>query len=151
MSVILDALASSSQDCMVSTSEYKPLLLTFLQRSSPRRPANEKRRFSRRRRRAMGSWPSGNAVWNDPCSFTSHRKAHHSCRGYIGDSEATDQTFAEGWIKTGDILKMDENQNFWVTDRLKEVLESLLPSKVIHKIWLTTDYHELDDQVQRVR
>lgn len=99
----------------------------------------------------MGSWPSGNAVCNDPCSFTFHRGAHHSCRGYIGDSEATDRTFAEGWIKTGDILKMDENQNFWVTDRLKEVLESLLPSEVIHQIELTTDYYELDDQVQRVR
>lgn len=78
----------------------------------------------------MGSWPSSNAVWNDLFSFTSHRDAHHSYRGYIGDNEATDQTFAEGWIKTGDILKMDENQNFWVTDRLKEVLDSLLRLKL---------------------
>lgn len=48
--------------------------------------------------------------------------ANNSCRGYINDSEATAKTFTEdGWVKSGDILKMDENQNFWVTDRLKEV------------------------------
>ncbi|KAJ5679594.1 amp dependent CoA ligase [Penicillium macrosclerotiorum] len=43
--------------------------------------------------------------------------------GYVGDSEATQKTFSEGWIRTGDILKMDENQNFWVTDRLKEMIK----------------------------
>ncbi|KAL2820971.1 amp dependent CoA ligase [Aspergillus cavernicola] len=43
--------------------------------------------------------------------------------GYVSDSEATNQTFSEGWIKTGDILKIDERQNFWVTDRLKEMIK----------------------------
>lgn len=48
--------------------------------------------------------------------------ANNICRGYINDREATAKTFTEdGWVKSGDILKMDENQNFWVTDRLKEV------------------------------
>ncbi|KAJ5974292.1 amp dependent CoA ligase [Penicillium waksmanii] len=43
--------------------------------------------------------------------------------GYVSDREATSQTFSEGWIRTGDILKIDENQNFWVTDRLKEMIK----------------------------
>ncbi|KAJ5785294.1 AMP dependent CoA ligase [Penicillium pulvis] len=44
--------------------------------------------------------------------------------GYINDSEATAKTFTEdGWVKSGDILKVDENQNFWVTDRLKEMIK----------------------------
>ncbi|KAJ6095922.1 AMP dependent CoA ligase [Penicillium sp. IBT 16267x] len=44
--------------------------------------------------------------------------------GYINDSEATAKTFSnDGWIKSGDILKIDENQNFWVTDRLKEMIK----------------------------
>ncbi|KAL6237274.1 hypothetical protein BDW75DRAFT_204683 [Aspergillus navahoensis] len=43
--------------------------------------------------------------------------------GYVGDSGATAQTFSDGWIRTGDILKMDEHQNFWVTDRLKEMIK----------------------------
>ncbi|KAE8146281.1 amp dependent CoA ligase [Aspergillus avenaceus] len=43
--------------------------------------------------------------------------------GYVGDSEATNRTFEEGWLKTGDIMKIDERQNFWVTDRLKEMIK----------------------------
>jgi long-subunit acyl-CoA synthetase (AMP-forming) len=42
-------------------------------------------------------------------------------RGYINNPEATAATFSEGWLRTGDIMRMDEDQNFWVTDRLKEV------------------------------
>lgn len=42
-------------------------------------------------------------------------------RGYVNDPVATDKTFTDGWIRSGDILRMDKNQNFWVTDRLKEV------------------------------
>ncbi|KAJ5953492.1 AMP dependent CoA ligase [Penicillium verhagenii] len=46
--------------------------------------------------------------------------------GYINDNEATEKTFTDGWVKSGDILRMDENQNFWVTDRLIEVAPSEL-------------------------
>jgi long-subunit acyl-CoA synthetase (AMP-forming) len=49
-------------------------------------------------------------------------------RGYVGDSKATAQEFSEGWLRTGDILTIDEKQNFWVTDRLKEVCLFFLPS-----------------------
>ncbi|OQD78984.1 hypothetical protein PENANT_c068G06345 [Penicillium antarcticum] len=41
--------------------------------------------------------------------------------GYVNDPEATVKTFTDGWIRSGDILKMDKNQDFWVTDRFKEV------------------------------
>ncbi|KAL2856841.1 amp dependent CoA ligase [Aspergillus pseudodeflectus] len=43
--------------------------------------------------------------------------------GYVGDSQATAQEFSEGWLRTGDILTIDEKQNFWVTDRLKEMIK----------------------------
>lgn len=43
--------------------------------------------------------------------------------GYVGDKEATEHTFSDGWLRTGDILKVDEHQNFWVTDRLKEMIK----------------------------
>ncbi|KAJ5726785.1 AMP dependent CoA ligase [Penicillium malachiteum] len=43
--------------------------------------------------------------------------------GYVNDSEATKKTFTDGWMRSGDILKIDENQNFWVTDRLKEMIK----------------------------
>ncbi|KAH8696555.1 putative amp dependent CoA ligase [Talaromyces proteolyticus] len=43
--------------------------------------------------------------------------------GYAGDKAATEQTFSGGWLRTGDILKIDDRQNFWVTDRLKEMIK----------------------------
>ncbi|KAL4861976.1 hypothetical protein BDV12DRAFT_179558 [Aspergillus spectabilis] len=43
--------------------------------------------------------------------------------GYVGDRKATEQTFSDGWLRTGDILTIDERQNFWVTDRLKEMIK----------------------------
>jgi acyl-coenzyme A synthetase/AMP-(fatty) acid ligase len=52
-------------------------------------------------------------------------------RGYINNTEATAATFSEGWLRTGDIMRMDEDQNFWVTDRLKEVRYTLsIPSMI---------------------
>ncbi|KUL85372.1 hypothetical protein ZTR_06972 [Talaromyces verruculosus] len=42
---------------------------------------------------------------------------------YVADKAATEQTFSDGWLRTGDILRVDENQNFWVTDRLKEMIK----------------------------
>ncbi|KAJ0422748.1 hypothetical protein BJY00DRAFT_322321 [Aspergillus carlsbadensis] len=43
--------------------------------------------------------------------------------GYINNPEATAATFSDGWLRTGDIMRMDEDNNFWVTDRLKEMIK----------------------------
>lgn len=44
------------------------------------------------------------------------------CRGYINDAPATAATFSsDGWLRTGDIMRVDADGDFWVTDRLKEV------------------------------
>jgi acyl-CoA synthetase (AMP-forming)/AMP-acid ligase II len=44
--------------------------------------------------------------------------------GYVGDAKATAETFAPGqWLRTGDIMLRDANDNFWVTDRLKEMIK----------------------------
>ncbi|KAL2850620.1 hypothetical protein BJY01DRAFT_261525, partial [Aspergillus pseudoustus] len=50
--------------------------------------------------------------------------------GYVNNPEATAATFSEGWLRTGDILRMDEDQNLWVTDRLKEVRFQIAPSEL---------------------
>lgn len=43
-------------------------------------------------------------------------------RGYINDAPATAATFSsDGWLRTGDIMRVDADGDFWVTDRLKEV------------------------------
>ncbi|KAF9890840.1 hypothetical protein FE257_005411 [Aspergillus nanangensis] len=43
--------------------------------------------------------------------------------GYFNDEAATKGTFVGEWLRTGDIMKMDEHQNFWVTDRMKEMIK----------------------------
>ena len=45
----------------------------------------------------------------------------HEPRGYFNNEEATRETYVGEWLRTGDIMRVDENDNFWVTDRLKEV------------------------------
>ncbi|KAL4949513.1 hypothetical protein BDW69DRAFT_73783 [Aspergillus filifer] len=43
--------------------------------------------------------------------------------GYINDPTSTKNTFVDGWLRTGDILRIDERGDFWVTDRLKEMIK----------------------------
>ncbi|KAL4968582.1 uncharacterized protein BDV14DRAFT_196884 [Aspergillus stella-maris] len=43
--------------------------------------------------------------------------------GYINDPISTKNTFVDGWLRTGDILRVDERGDFWVTDRLKEMIK----------------------------
>jgi acyl-CoA synthetase (AMP-forming)/AMP-acid ligase II len=54
------------------------------------------------------------ALWGRPDANTEYR-------GYANNEEATRNTFAGDWLRTGDIMKVDEHGNFYVTDRLKEV------------------------------
>ena len=45
-------------------------------------------------------------------------------KGYLGDPGATSATVdAEGWIHTGDIGKYDEEERFYITNRLKELIK----------------------------
>jgi acyl-CoA synthetase (AMP-forming)/AMP-acid ligase II len=45
-------------------------------------------------------------------------------RGYLGNPEATAETLTEdGWLRTGDIGRVDENGFFYVVDRLKELIK----------------------------
>jgi acyl-CoA synthetase (AMP-forming)/AMP-acid ligase II len=45
-------------------------------------------------------------------------------RGYLNNEEATVETLTEdGWLRTGDIGRVDENGFFYVVDRLKELIK----------------------------
>lgn len=45
-------------------------------------------------------------------------------KGYYKNEEATKEVFTEnGWLKTGDIAHYDEDEHFFVTDRLKELIK----------------------------
>lgn len=43
--------------------------------------------------------------------------------GYVGDDAATRNTFEGDWLRTGDIMRLDGKGNFWITDRLKEMIK----------------------------
>lgn len=45
-------------------------------------------------------------------------------KGYLNDEVATKNTLTEdGWLKTGDIAYFDEDYDFYITDRLKELIK----------------------------
>ncbi|XP_067207404.1 uncharacterized protein [Linepithema humile] len=48
----------------------------------------------------------------------------HIMKGYLDDEAATKATVTkEGWLKTGDIAYFDEDLDFYITDRLKELIK----------------------------
>ena len=47
--------------------------------------------------------------------------------GYLEDKKSTKELFdEEGWLKTGDVGKMDENGWLFITDRIKEMIKVVL-------------------------
>ena len=42
--------------------------------------------------------------------------------GYWNRQEATDEVLADGWLKTGDLAKMDEDGYFIIMDRIKDII-----------------------------
>jgi long-chain acyl-CoA synthetase len=43
-------------------------------------------------------------------------------RGYWQNEKATAETFVDGWVKTGDLAKMDEEGFIYIVDRAKDML-----------------------------
>lgn len=53
-----------------------------------------------------------------------HFKGENIMKGYIGDKHATNATIdADGWLHTGDIGYYDENGEWFVVDRIKELIK----------------------------
>lgn len=51
-------------------------------------------------------------------------KGPHIMKGYLNDEDATKNVLTEdGWLKTGDIAYYDEDFDFYITDRLKELIK----------------------------
>ena len=46
------------------------------------------------------------------------------CTGYVNDPEATARTIdKEGWLHTGDIGLIDDEEELFIVDRLKELIK----------------------------
>lgn len=47
-----------------------------------------------------------------------------NCSGYLNDPEATSTTIdKEGWLHTGDIGFIDDDEELFIVDRLKEIIK----------------------------
>ena len=49
-------------------------------------------------------------------------RGHIVVRGYWQKPEATAETFVDGWVKTGDLAKIDEEGFIYIVDRAKDML-----------------------------
>ena len=45
------------------------------------------------------------------------------CRRYKNNASETASSFRDGWFCTGDIVRVDEDGFFWLTDRKKELIK----------------------------
>jgi acyl-CoA synthetase (AMP-forming)/AMP-acid ligase II len=43
--------------------------------------------------------------------------------GYLDDPGATAATIVDGWLRTGDIARVDADEVYWIVDRLKELIK----------------------------
>ena len=51
-------------------------------------------------------------------------KSDRTMKGYINDPQATKETIdSDGWIHSGDIAYYDEDNQFYIVDRLKELIK----------------------------
>lgn len=44
-------------------------------------------------------------------------------RRYLNDPEATKEAFHDGWLKTGDVLQVDDDGFFYLIERKKELIK----------------------------
>ena len=45
-----------------------------------------------------------------------------NCLGYWENRQATEDTFSEGWLRTGDLVRRDADGFFWFEGRLKQII-----------------------------
>ena len=48
-------------------------------------------------------------------------RGHNVMRGYLGNEEATAAAIVDGWLRTGDLGRLDERGNLTITGRLKDM------------------------------
>ncbi|KAJ7069962.1 phenylacetyl-CoA ligase [Mycena amicta] len=50
-------------------------------------------------------------------------KAPSNALAYYNNARATDETFIDGWVRTGDEVRITPDGELWIVDRLKEIMK----------------------------
>ncbi|RSN67113.1 acyl-CoA synthetase [Actinomadura sp. WAC 06369] len=70
----------------------------------------------------------------------------HVMRGYWGRPDATAAAFTDGWFRSGDAARLDEDGYAYIVDRIKDVIisggENVYPAEVEHAILADPDVLE---------
>jgi long-chain acyl-CoA synthetase len=68
-------------------------------------------------------------------------------KGYWKNPEATEQTFAGEWLKTGDLARMDEDGYFFIEGRTKDIIKykgyKVMPKEVEEKLFKHPAVHDV--------
>jgi fatty-acyl-CoA synthase len=69
--------------------------------------------------------PDGRELpWDDTAVGELEARGPWVCRGYLGDAEATEHAFDDGWLRTGDVARIDASGSVELVDRLKDLVKS---------------------------
>lgn len=49
-------------------------------------------------------------------------KGHNVMKGYLGNPEATDWAIKDGWFRSGDLARRDEENYYFIVDRAKDMI-----------------------------
>lgn len=92
-----------------------------------------------------------------PCLLSQFWSDFYFCAGYLNNPEATANTIdKDGWLHTGDIAFIDEDEEMFIVDRVKEIIK-FKGFQVMHlistwawwvwylyKIWQPIHFYSLD-------
>ena len=49
-------------------------------------------------------------------------RGHNTMSGYLDDVAATETSMSDGWLRSGDVGRIDADGNLWIVDRIKDLI-----------------------------
>jgi fatty-acyl-CoA synthase len=62
--------------------------------------------------------------WDDEAVGELQARGPWVCRAYLDDADANERAFEDGWLRTGDLARIDRSGSVEIVDRLKDLIKS---------------------------